>query len=127
MSSRVGHLLINFSLPELYENKGKMTRRTSSLSHLNQAAEKKIPGSIDYSVGFFEKVPPRQASNKKEIELADLPEDLRDHPQMQPEKPKSLNEAEELVTSTPPDPEYPTGILSIRESTYAPVCWMRKH
>jgi hypothetical protein len=97
-----------------------MSRRTSELSHLNQAAEKKIPGSIDYSVGFFEKVPPRQPKGKKEFELADLPEDLRNHPQMKPEKPKSLNEDEELVISTPPDPDYPTGILSIRRWTCLP-------
>lgn len=106
--------MILILLVELYENKGKMARRTSSLSHINQAKEKNIPGSIDYSVGFFEKVPPRQSEGKKEIELADLPEDLRNHPQMKPEKAKSLNEDEELVTSTPPDPDYPTGILSIR-------------
>lgn len=110
-----------YALPELYENKGKMTRRTSSLSHINQAKEKNIPGSIDYSVGFFEKVPPRQANKAKEIELADLPEDLRNHPQMKPEKAKSLNEDEELITSTPPDPDYPSGILSIREFAHHSV------
>lgn len=91
-----------------------MTRRTSSLSHLNQAAGKAIPGSIDYSMGFFEKVPPRQSKAEQDVELADLPKDLRNHPEMKPEKAKSLDEQEELITNTPPDPDFPSGILSIR-------------
>lgn len=91
-----------------------MARRTSSLGHLNQAAEKAIPGSIDYSIGFFEKVPPRQIEGKKEVEMADLPKDLREHPEMQLEKATSLNKQEELITNTPPDPDFPSGILSIR-------------
>lgn len=105
---------MRFRPAELYQKKGKMTRHSSSLSHLNHATEKTIPGSIDYSIGFFDKVPPRQSTKKKEVELAELPEDLRNHPEMQPEKAKSLNEAEESITSTPPDPDFPTGILSIR-------------
>lgn len=90
-----------------------MSRRTSSLSHLDHVAEKAIPGSIDFSMGFFEKVRPKPR-DVSEVENPELPEELRNHPEMTPEKAQSLDKDEELITSTPPDPEFPTGILSIR-------------
>ncbi|KAJ9098139.1 hypothetical protein QFC21_004468 [Naganishia friedmannii] len=98
---------------QLYNNKGKMSRHTSALSHLDHAAGKAIPGSIDYSMGFFDKVPPKQRK-VPEVEHPEFPENLRNHPEMAPEKPQSLDKDEELVSSMPPDPDYPTGILSIQ-------------
>ncbi|KAJ9117451.1 hypothetical protein QFC22_004301 [Naganishia vaughanmartiniae] len=104
---------VEVDLIELYKNKGKMSRHTSSLSHLDHAAQKAIPGSIDYSMGFFEKVPPKERE-VPEMEHPELPENLRNHPDMAPERAQSLDKDEELTSSTPPDPDFPTGILSIQ-------------
>jgi Ca2+-dependent lipid-binding protein len=98
------------SLHDLMLEPGKMHKKISTLS--GEESGSTMPGKLHWSVGFFGKpnLRPALRTNGKDI---NLPKELQDHPELQDAK-GSLDTAEEdAIMCTPPDPLFPSGILSV--------------
>jgi hypothetical protein len=101
---------LELSIQQLIQHPGKMFQHVSTLSGLK--ADTVMPGELHWEVGFFGKTQFRKAlrtdgHNVNVIkELGDLPEFHEDWGTLQ-------NEEEDAVVHTPPDPLWPSGILSV--------------
>ena len=106
-----------FAFPEdLHRHSGKMRYHKSHLKH-SIREKKSMPGEIHFSIGYFPKVKPdgerQQHSNKD----SNIPEDFQRDPEMRKESPKTMDKEEDRIIAMIPSDKYPSGILSIREST----------
>ncbi|KAI8972445.1 hypothetical protein BD414DRAFT_469487 [Trametes punicea] len=95
---------------DLIRERGKPTRRVSPLSSPDSEQR---PGSIEYTVGYYGKLPPKQALATDGSDPS-LPDDLRYQPEFKEARAVALNDLEAAVLVTPPDPEWPSGILSVQ-------------
>ncbi|KAI0080428.1 hypothetical protein K474DRAFT_1637659 [Panus rudis PR-1116 ss-1] len=102
--------LAEIEILDLVRQRGKPVRKVSPL---NSPDLKHRPGSIEYTVGYYGKLPP---TNKLKTDGTDpgIPEDLRDQPDFKQARAVALNDLEAAVLVTPPDPEWPSGILSVQ-------------
>jgi hypothetical protein len=101
---------VELSIQKLIQHPGKMFPQVSNLRGIK--ADSTMPGELHWEVGFFGKTQFRRAlrTDGKDI---NLPPELRDKKELQDEK-GAINTAEEDgVVYTPPDPLWPSGILSI--------------
>ena len=71
-----------------------------------------MPGELHWEVGFFGKTQFRKAL-RTDGKDPNLPKELADKPELQDDKGAIDNEEEDAVTHTPPDPLWPSGVLSI--------------
>jgi hypothetical protein len=71
-----------------------------------------MPGELHWEVGFFGK-PKLRPELRTDGKKKDLPDNLKDIPEFQDEKGTIITEEEDAVTHTPPDPLWPSGILSV--------------
>lgn len=62
---------------------------------------------------FHRKIPP-SASLRSDGKDPAIPPDLKDHCDVKNTQSKSLSELEDAVVMTPPDPQWPSGLLSIQ-------------
>lgn len=101
---------VELSIQKLIQHPGKMFPQVSKLRGVK--AESTMPGELHWEVGFFGKTQFRKAlrTHGKDIKL---PKELADKPEFQDEKGTINNEDEDAVVHTPPDPLWPSGILSI--------------
>ncbi|KAI0329974.1 hypothetical protein GY45DRAFT_1278584, partial [Cubamyces sp. BRFM 1775] len=95
---------------DLIRERGKPTRRVSPLSSPDSQDR---PGSIEYTVGYYGKLPPNKALTTDGSDPS-LPDDLRNQPEFKEARAVALNDLEAAVLVTPPDPEWPSGILSVQ-------------
>ncbi|CAL1709607.1 unnamed protein product [Somion occarium] len=95
---------------DLVRNRGKPVRKVSSLASPDLAHR---PGSVEYTVGYYGKIPP-PSHLKTDGADPGIPEDLRDKAEFKEARAVALDELESSVLTTPPDPEWPSGILSIQ-------------
>ncbi|CDO71515.1 hypothetical protein BN946_scf184910.g14 [Trametes cinnabarina] len=95
---------------ELIRERGKPTRRVSPLSSPDSQNR---PGSIEYTVGYYGKLPPNKALATDGSDPS-LPDDLRNQPEFKDARAVALNDLEAAVLVTPPDPEWPSGLLSVQ-------------
>ncbi|KAI1341950.1 C2 domain-containing protein [Xylariaceae sp. FL0016] len=101
---------VELSLQKLIQHPGKMYQQVSKLRGVN--AESNMPGELHWEVGFFGKTQFRAALRTSGQDLS-LPKELRDKKELQDDK-GAINTAEEdAVTHTPPDPLWPSGVLSV--------------
>ncbi|KAI5918760.1 hypothetical protein F4810DRAFT_725330 [Camillea tinctor] len=101
---------VELSLQKLIQHPGNMYQQVSKLRGVK--AESSMPGELHWEVGFFGKTQFRTALRTDGKDLG-LPKELRDKKELQDEK-GTLNTAEEdAVAHTPPDPIWPSGILSV--------------
>lgn len=70
-------------------------------------------GKLEFTIGYFEKVAPNEEM-RTDGEDPLIPEDIKDYPEMRDKREIALSELEDAVLHCPPDPEYPSGILSIQ-------------
>ena len=98
------------SIVELVRRRGNPVRRVSPLTGPN---DKSRPGSVEYTVGYYGKMLPNSALKTDGIDPG-IPSDLRDKPEFKEKRSTALNDLEAAVLITPPDPEYPSGILSMQ-------------
>ncbi|KAK3387230.1 hypothetical protein B0H63DRAFT_153745 [Podospora didyma] len=101
---------VELSIQKLIQHPGQMFPQLSKLKGLK--AESNMPGELHWEVGFFGKTQFRKAL-RTDGKDPNLPKELRDKKELQDDK-GSLDTAEEdAVVHTPPDPLWPSGILSV--------------
>jgi len=101
---------VELSIRKLIQHPGKMFHQVSKLNGLK--AESSMPGELHWEVGYFGKTQFRKALQTDGKDPS-LPKQLRDKPELQDDKGSLDNPEENAVVCTPPDPLWPTGILSI--------------
>ncbi|KAL2203600.1 meiotically up-regulated protein [Sarocladium strictum] len=101
---------VELSIQKLIQHPGKMFPQVSRLQGVK--ADSTMPGELHWEVGFFGKTQFRKAlrTDGKDI---NLPKELADKPEFQDDKGAVESKEEDAVTHTPPDPLWPSGILSI--------------
>ncbi|KAB8239364.1 C2 domain protein [Aspergillus alliaceus] len=101
---------VELPIRDMIQHPARMYPQVSKLQGLNEGSE--MPGELHWEVGFFGK-PKLRPELRTDGKKKDLPENLRDNPQFQDEKGVITNEEEDAITHTPPDPLWPSGIISI--------------
>ncbi|TDZ25497.1 Meiotically up-regulated gene 190 protein [Colletotrichum orbiculare MAFF 240422] len=101
---------VELSIQKLIQHPGKMFTQVSKLAGVK--ADSSMPGELHWEVGFFGKTQFRKAlrTDGKDV---NLPPELKDKKELQDEKGTIENAEEDAVEHTPPDPLWPSGILSI--------------
>ncbi|KAL2195876.1 hypothetical protein P885DRAFT_61646 [Corynascus similis CBS 632.67] len=101
---------VELSIQKLIQHPGRMFPQVSKLKGVK--AESTMPGELHWEVGFFGKTQFRRALRTDGLD-PNLPKALRDKKEFQDDK-GSLDTAEEdAVVCTPPDPLWPSGVLSV--------------
>lgn len=101
---------VELSIQKLIQHPGKMFPQVSKLRGVK--AESEMPGELHWEVGFFGKTQFRKAL-RTDGKNTDLPKELADKPELQDEKGAIDTQEEDAVIHTPPDPLWPSGVLSI--------------
>ncbi|KAI0121549.1 hypothetical protein F4776DRAFT_221402 [Hypoxylon sp. NC0597] len=101
---------VELSLQKLIQHPGKMFQQVSKLRGVK--AESSMPGELHWEVGYFGKTQFRAALRTDGKDLS-LPKEIRDNKELQDDKGAIQNNEEDAVVHTPPDPLWPSGILSI--------------
>ncbi|KAI0556059.1 C2 domain-containing protein [Xylaria curta] len=101
---------VELSLQKLIQHPGKMYQQVSKLRGVKAGSE--MPGELHWEVGFFGKTQFR-AAMRTDGKDHSLPVELRDKKELQDDKGAIENSQEDAVTHTPPDPLWPSGILSV--------------
>lgn len=101
---------IELSIQKLIQHPGQMVPQISKLG--GAKAGTSMPGELHWECGFFGKTQFREALRTDGKDIT-LPESLRDKKEFQDDKGAVDTAQEHAVTKTPPDPLWPSGILSI--------------
>ncbi|KAI8634056.1 C2 domain-containing protein [Xylariaceae sp. FL1651] len=101
---------VELSLQKLIQHPGKMYQQVSKLRGVKAGSD--MPGELHWEVGYFGKTQFRAALRTDGKDIS-LPKELRDRKELQDNKGAIDNAEEDAVTHTPPDPLWPSGILSI--------------
>jgi hypothetical protein len=101
---------VELSIQKLIQHSGKMFPQVSKLSGVK--ADSTMPGELHWEVGFFGKTKFREALRTDGHDIH-LPKELRDNPELKEDKGAIESKEEDAVVHTPPDPLWPSGILSI--------------
>lgn len=101
---------VELSIQKLIQHPGKMFPQVSKLKGVK--ADSTMPGELHWEVGFFGKTQFRRALLTDGHD-PNLPESLRDKKELQDDKGSLDNAEEKAVVRTPPDPLWPSGILSV--------------
>lgn len=101
---------VELSIQKLIQHPGKMFPQQSTLR--GTKAESTMPGTLSWEVGYFGRTQFRKAL-RTDGKDPNLPKELQDKKELQQDV-GSLDTAEEnAVVHTPPDPLWPSGIVSI--------------
>ncbi|KXX80686.1 Tricalbin-2 [Madurella mycetomatis] len=101
---------VELSIQKLIQHPGKMFPQVSQLKGVK--AESTMPGELHWEVGFFGKTQFRRAL-RTDGQDRNLPKELRDRKELQDDKGSLETAEEDAVVHTPPDPLWPSGILSV--------------
>lgn len=101
---------IELSMQKMIQHPGKMYPQVSKLAGLE--AESEMPGELHWEVGYFSK-PQFRPALRTDGKDNNLPETLRDKPELQDEKGIPTSETDDAVMTTPPDPLWPSGVCSV--------------
>ncbi|KAG9256666.1 uncharacterized protein F5Z01DRAFT_617765 [Emericellopsis atlantica] len=101
---------VELSIQKLIQHPGKMFPQVSHLQGVQ--AESSMPGELHWEVGFFGKTQFRKALRTDGTD-PNLPKELQDKPEFQEDKGAIETKEEDDVIHTPPDPLWPSGILSV--------------
>ncbi|GAA5997362.1 uncharacterized protein JCM10292_000204 [Rhodotorula paludigena] len=102
---------VQVPITDLMLKPNEMHHRTDGLMGFEDHDE--MSGTITWSVAYYEKCSLNPALKKKPGIDHTLPKELQDHPQLKLEENKQDTPEEADVARTPPDPQYPSGILSV--------------
>ncbi|KAL2174305.1 uncharacterized protein P884DRAFT_250167 [Thermothelomyces heterothallicus CBS 202.75] len=101
---------VELSIQKLIQHPGRMFPQVSKLRGVKAGST--MPGELHWEVGYFGKTQFRRALRTDGLD-PNLPLALRDRKEMRDDK-GSLDTAEEdAVAHTPPDPLWPSGLLSV--------------
>ncbi|EME89400.1 uncharacterized protein MYCFIDRAFT_206340 [Pseudocercospora fijiensis CIRAD86] len=101
---------VELSMQKMIQHPGKMYPQVSKLAGMDEGSE--MPGELHWEVGFFGKPQFRPALRTDGKNKA-LPDNLKDHPELQDEKGVQNTATDDAVQHTPPDPLWPSGVCSI--------------
>ena len=101
---------VEMDVVDLIRQRGKPVRRVSPLSSPDSQDR---PGCLEYTVGYYGKLPPNKELSTDGSDPS-LPEDLRAKPEFKDARAVALNDLEAAVLVTPPDPDWPSGLLSVQ-------------
>jgi Ca2+-dependent lipid-binding protein len=101
---------VEMSIQKLIQHPGKMFPQVSKLRGVK--AESEMPGELHWEVGFFGKTQFRRAL-RTDGQDSKLPKELRGKKELQDDVGAIDNAEEDAVVCTPPDPLWPSGILSV--------------
>ncbi|RCI13191.1 hypothetical protein L249_0360 [Ophiocordyceps polyrhachis-furcata BCC 54312] len=101
---------VELSIQKLIQHPGKMFPQVSHLCGVK--ADSSMPGHLHWEVGFFGKTQFRKALRTDGRDVS-LPKELADKPELQDQRGSIDTKEEDAVVHTPPDPLWPSGILSI--------------
>ncbi|EHK45655.1 hypothetical protein TRIATDRAFT_41385 [Trichoderma atroviride IMI 206040] len=101
---------IELSIQELIQHPGKMFQHVSTLSGLKP--DTVMPGELHWEVGFFGKTRFRKAL-RTDGHNVNVVKELGDRPEFHDDWGTIQNEEEDAAVHTPPDPLWPSGVLSI--------------
>lgn len=101
---------VELSIQKLICHPGKMFPQVSGLRGVK--AESTMPGELHWEVGYFSKTQFRRALRTDGKNPA-LPKELRDDPKFQDDHGIITSPDEDAVVHTPPDPLWPSGVLSV--------------
>ena len=97
-------------MQKMIQHPGKMYPQVSKLAGMEKDSE--MPGELHWEVGYFSK-PKFRPALRTDGKNKDLPNSLKDVPELQDDKGKITTEDQDAVTHTPPDPLWPSGICSV--------------
>lgn len=101
---------VELSIQKMIQHPGKMYPQISKLSGLQDGTE--MPGELHWEVGYFGK-PQFRPALRTDGKDDSLPDKLKNDPNFQEEK-GTLDTADaDAVAHTPPDPLWPSGIVSV--------------
>ncbi|KAH7311667.1 hypothetical protein B0I35DRAFT_357579 [Stachybotrys elegans] len=101
---------VELSIQKLIQHPGKMFPQVSKLRGVK--ADSSMPGELHWEVGFFGKTQFRKAL-RTDGRNVNLPKELQDKPELQDDKGAIDSKEEDAVVHTPPDPLWPSGVLSV--------------
>lgn len=101
---------VELSIQKLIQHPGKMFPQVSKLRGVK--ADSEMPGELIWEVGFYGKAQFRKALRTDGHDI-NLPTELQGKEELQDDKGTISNEEEDAAVHTPPDPLWPSGILSI--------------
>ncbi|KAI1811716.1 C2 domain-containing protein [Poronia punctata] len=101
---------VEISIQDLIQHPGKMYQQISKLKGVKAGSD--MPGELHWEVGYFGKTQFRAALRTDGKDLS-LPKQIRDKQELQDDKGAIETSEEDAVIHTPPDPLWPSGILSI--------------
>ncbi|KAL4990581.1 hypothetical protein BDW68DRAFT_154012 [Aspergillus falconensis] len=101
---------VELPIREMIQHPCRMYQHVSKLQGTNEGSE--MPGELHWEVGFFGK-PKLRNELRTDGKVKDLPENLKGDKQFEDDKGVITTEEEEAITHTPPDPLWPSGILSV--------------
>jgi C2 domain len=101
---------VELSIQKMIQHPGKMFPQVSKLAGMDAGSE--MPGELRWEVGYFGKPQFRPALRTDGKNTA-LPDSLRDNPEFQDEKGTANTVEEDAVHHTPPDPLWPSGVVSV--------------
>ncbi|OAA55929.1 c2 domain containing protein [Niveomyces insectorum RCEF 264] len=101
---------VELSIQELIQHPGQLFPQVSRLRGMH--AESTMPGQLHWRVGFFGKTQFRRAL-RTDGKDPFMPQALQDNAALQTDHGVITNAEEDAVVHTPPDPLWPSGILSI--------------
>jgi len=101
---------VELSIQKLIQHPGKFFPQVSKLRGVK--AESAMPGELHWEVGFFGKTQFRSAL-RTDGKDPNLPKELKDKKELQDEKGSLETTEEKAVVFTPPDPLWPSGVLSV--------------
>ncbi|KAK8130113.1 meiotically up-regulated protein [Apiospora kogelbergensis] len=101
---------VELSMQKLIQHPGKMYTQISKLRGVK--ADSEMPGELHWEVGYFGKTQFR-AALRTDGKDHNLPTELRDKKELQDDVGAIDTAHEDAVIHTPPDPLWPSGILSV--------------
>ena len=101
---------VELSIQKMIQHPGKMYPQISRLSGMQEGTE--MPGELHWEVGYFGK-PKFRPALRTDGKADNLPDKLKDDPNFQEDKGTLDTADSDAVAHTPPDPLWPSGIVSV--------------
>ncbi len=101
---------VELSMQKMIQHPGKMYPQISKLAGVQDGSE--MPGELHWEVGYFGK-PKFRPALRTDGKDKNLPDQLKHDDKFQDEKGNLDTEDADAVAHTPPDPLWPSGVLSV--------------
>ncbi|KAF1817628.1 hypothetical protein P152DRAFT_478567 [Eremomyces bilateralis CBS 781.70] len=101
---------VELSMQKMIQHPGKMYPQVSKLAGMD--SDSTMPGELHWEIGYFGK-PQFRSALRSDGKNRSLPKELQDNPEFQDDKGTTNTATDDAVKTTPPDPLWPSGIVSV--------------